>query len=289
MKTDITNNNQTLSPTEGTQILEILRTTFMGRKENNKAYSLTSFARDLGISKSILSRILSNERPVSVKLAMHLSAVLELEESQSKRVLLGVVQSQSKNAKITKKLKAKLEKELSDSIQNNGRPQFSTVDVEQFKAMCSWQHLAILNLIELKSFKNSPLWISKRLGISSTEARDAIERLFSLGLIIEENNKLIRTQKSLHVKTNRSEFAIRRFHEQMIEKALDELKNPTQERFEKRLINGITITCNEEHIPLIKQKIDQFQDEILAITSSAEVTQLYQMNMQFFPLTKTEE
>lgn len=266
------------------RIVNLLKEIFFERRERNKAYSLSSFARDLGISKSVLSRVLSSDRPVSVKLAMHLMAVLEVEEIESKRILLSVIQSQSANAKISKKLKEKLEKELVSAKQKNS-PQYSTVEIEQFKAMCTWYHLAILNLIEVKAFKNSPLWIAKRLGISSTEARDAIERLIALGLMAEKDNKLERTKKSLFIQTNRSEFAIRKFHQQMITKALDELENTQQKRFEKRLINGITFTCTEEQIPLIKKKIDQLQDEILSLTSENKPDDVFQLNMQFFPLS----
>lgn len=287
MKANTPQNKQTHILTEGS-ILKILRETYLERKSRNNAYSLSSFARDLGISKSVLSRILSSERPVSVKLALHLSAVLELDENQSKRVLLAVIKSQSKNAKISKKLRAKLEHELNSSLTNEEQIQFTDVDIEQFKMMCNWYHLAILNLMRLKNFKMNPLWIAQRLGISTTEVRDAIDRLTGLGLILETEGIFKRSSKSFYIKSNKSEFAIRKFHEQMIDKAKTELKEISQERFGKRLINGITFTCAEEHIPLIKNRIDQFQDEILMMVSSTVPTQLYQMNMQFFPLTKTD-
>ena len=185
-------------------LVDLLRERFSERKERNSAYSLTSFARDLGVSKSILSRILSGQRPISVNLAMQLTAVLDLDESLSKAMILSVVQAQSKNAKISKKLKLKMETELKASMNDEiTRPTYTTIDTEQFKSMANWYHLAILNLTKVKGFKSEPRWIAKRLGISSIEARDAIERLLALGLLTETEQVLSRTQKNLYIKTQK--------------------------------------------------------------------------------------
>ena len=265
------------------QIRGLLKRVYVERKERNKAYSLSSFSKDLGISVSLLSRILSGERSVSLKLAMHVTTLLEVGEKQSKHIILSMLKAQSKNAKIKKHIRAKLESNLQAT---NISPEYTSVDIEQFKAIATWYHLAILSLIELRDFKSSTFWISKRLGISSTETIDAIERLFALGLITEVEGKIQRTKKSLFVKTRRSEFAVRKFHEQMISKALEELNETSQERFEKRLINGMTITCEDKHINLIKEKINQLQEEILNLTETAHATELYQMNVQLYPLTK---
>lgn len=265
------------------QIRGLLKRVYVERKERNKAYSLSSFSKDLGISVSLLSRILSGERSVSLKLAMHVTTLLEVGEKQSKHIILSMLKAQSKNAKIKKHIRAKLESNLQAT---NISPEYTSVDIEQFKAIATWYHLAILSLIELRDFKSSTFWISKRLGISSTETRDAIERLFALGLITEVEGKIQRTKKSLFVKTRRSEFAVRKFHEQMISKALEELNETSQERFEKRLINGMTIACEDKHINLIKEKINQLQEEILNLTETAHATELYQMNVQLYPLTK---
>jgi uncharacterized protein (TIGR02147 family) len=265
----------------------VLRDAYLHRREKNKGYTLSSFARDLGVSKSLLSRILSGDRPVSMKMVLQISATLNLSETKSKALLLSVIKNSSRNAKISKKVKLMLEKELDKSIEAS-KPNYTIVEVERFKAMANWYHLAIMYLTNVRGFKNQPLWIAKKLGISSTEVRDAIERLIALGILKEEKGELKLTNESVYVKTHKSEFAVRKFHEQMITKAQDELKKTDQESFNKRLINGITFTCSESQIELIKEKIDRFQDEILALAGSGNKEELYQMNIQFFPLTKQE-
>lgn len=265
--------------------VDVLRDAYKARLEKNEAYSLTSFARDLGISKTLLSRIFSGQRPVSVKFTIQLSSALDLSESQSRCLLIAAIQASGKNTKISKKLREQFEIDVLEPSCND-EIVYTTVEVERFKAMASWHHLALMNLTELKDFNSDPLWISKKLGITTFAVNEAINRLFALGLLQEVNGVLKRSNQSIYVKTNKSETAVRNFHSQMIEKAQIELTDSSPKAFQQRLINGITFACDEDQIALIKEKIDKLQDEILALTSGGGREHLYQMNIQFFSLTK---
>ena len=48
---------------------------------------------------------------------------------------------------------------------------FSYLELDQFRVISDWQHMAILEMVALEDFKNDSRWISKRLGkkISSNE------------------------------------------------------------------------------------------------------------------------
>jgi uncharacterized protein (TIGR02147 family) len=265
---------------------EFLGRLFENRRERNPLYSMRAFARDLGISISLLSRVLNGSRPVSLKLAMQISTALDLSESEANSLILSVLQTSSSNAKISKKVREKLEASIANARIDETSVFYTTVEIEQFKAIAHWYHMAILNLVTLEDFDSNPQWIASRLGITSHEARDAVERLIGLGLLEENEKSLKRTEQHFNFKTKRSEFAMRKFHEQMIGKATEELKNTKDEDFQKRLINSITFSCSQEQIELLKEKIDKFQDEILEFVSSSKNESVYQMNVQFFPLTK---
>jgi uncharacterized protein (TIGR02147 family) len=249
---------------------------------------MNSFARDLGISKSLLSLIFSGDRGITMRLAVQISMALDLTESQSKALMLSVVQASSKNAKISKKVRARLTQELSVNKDEHEPLVFTTVDIEQFKAMSNWYHFALLNLTRVEGFKHDPIWIAKQLGISTLEARDALERLISLGFLKLVDEKIQNTVGDIQIKPRKSELAIRNFHEQMINKAKDELKKTSPKHYSQRLINGVTLVCGQNQIELIKDKIDKFQDEILSLAGASAGECLYQMNVQFFPLTNTE-
>ncbi|MGK5085053.1 TIGR02147 family protein [Bdellovibrionota bacterium FG-1] len=263
---------------------------FQSRRERNPSYSMSAFARDLGASVSLLSRVLSGTRPMTLKFAAQVSEALALKEPESNVLLLSVLQASSKNAKISMKVRARLERKVAEAVATNQAATYTTLEIEQFRAMANWHHLAILNLVTLDDFQSQPAQIAHRLGITTAEARSAIERMIAIGLLQEDpEGRLRRTRQSFYVKTNRSEFAVRKFHQQMIEKASQELQKTSDADFSRRLINGITFACAPEHLELIKDKIDRLQDEILALTQDGAKDSVYQMNVQFFPLTKPKK
>ena len=160
-------------------------------------------------------------------------------------------------------------------------------EVERFKSISQWYHLAILNLTFVKGFKSEPQWIANRLGISTLEASEAVDRLLHLGLLRrDEAGALKKTAENLYIKTIRSESALRKFHAEMIEKAKNELKKIDDEAFQSRLINGVTFACAPEHIETIKEMIHEFQDRILAFTKPGPHQEIYQFNSQLFSLTQ---
>lgn len=263
---------------------------FQSRRERNPSYSVSAFARDLGVSVSLLSRVFAGTRPMTLKFALQISEALNLKEPESNALLLSVLHFSSKNAKISKRVRAKLERQLNSANAASPTTLYTTIEIERFRAVANWYHLAVLNLVTLSDFQNHPTVVARRLGITTAEARNAIERLIGIGLLVEDSQgKLNRTSQNFYVKTQRSEFAVRKFHHQMIEKAAEALRSDSDQAFSKRLINGITFSCAPEHIELIKEKIDRLQNEILALTSNGIRDSVYQMNVQLFPLTQPKK
>jgi uncharacterized protein (TIGR02147 family) len=69
--------------------------------------------------------------------------------------------------------------------------------------------------------------------------------------------------------------------------AFDALKNKSQS---EREMNGATLAIPKEKLPELKEKIRAFRKEINQLTSSYEGSEeVYQLNIQLFPLTSPEE
>lgn len=265
---------------------DLIKDFYQNRRERNAAYSLSAFARDVGISVSVLSRTLNGKRPVSLKLGLQISAALDLPKNKHQALLAAILASSKSTAKISRKLREQLEHEVSSQQEQRSQ---ATLEVDQFKAISQWYHLAILNLARLQGFTADPVIIGKRLGIESMEAKSALERLMDLGLLEKKGATYKRTKKSLFVKTKNSHLAVRKFHSQMIEKALQELKEDSAESFERRVINGTTLACSQTQLETIKEKITTFQQELIGylINSPERPDSVYQINVQFFPLTRS--
>ena len=282
---------KTTKQTKGS--VEVLRSIFVERKNKNAHYSMNAFARDLDLSPSLLSRILNGSRALTLKQGLHLSAILDFSQAETNQFILSIVEGATKNAKISKRIRDQIQKngaqvETATHLQASS-PLYTNFDVERFKTISRWYHLPILNLTFVKGFKNDPSWIARRLGITRAEAQEALERLLELGFLEETSDGAIKkTQANLFFKTERSEAAMRQFHQQMIEKAKLELNKTESADFDERLINSITFACAPEHLKLLKKKIDEFQDEVLALTKSGPHQEIYQLNCQLFPLTKKD-
>ncbi len=62
------------------KLTELVINTYQGKKAKNPQYSYRAFARDLGISQSLLVKVISGTRNVSPELALRLGLHLELPE-----------------------------------------------------------------------------------------------------------------------------------------------------------------------------------------------------------------
>ncbi len=243
---------------------------------------MSAFARDLGLSPSFLFRLMNGERPLTAKLAIQLSSILKLKTDESDALIKRVVRAAPKNSKISKKFRESIENKKEETLETTSF-QF---EVERFKAISQWYHLAILNLTFTKPSPQTPTIFAKRLGISRMEAYDAIQRLMKLGLLEKTKTGFRKTNNSLFIKTERSEAAIREFQLQMMNKAVEIIKDPSQETFEKRFMPATTLAINTKKLPILKEKIKKFQMEIAELTKDDHYDEVYQFNLHLFPITK---
>ena len=132
----------------------------------NTAFSLRAFSNRLGMSPGAVSQILNGKRFVSKKIAQKICDKLLL-DPQEKSEIVGLFPEQKK-----------------ELLNNTAlEPNYLQLQSDQFRVISDWYYLAILSLMKTRGFKQSPQWISKRLGISQKEAKEAMTRLKRLGLI----------------------------------------------------------------------------------------------------------
>ena len=265
--------------------VEILRTVYLERKKKNESYSLSAFARDLDLSVSFLSRLMRGERSLTVNQAIQIGTLLGLTAEQVDQSITSLVRNASKNSKISKKFINVIEKKESNNSLKTSQS-VTYYEVERFKAISEWYHLAILNLTLTKDFNSKPAIIAKRLGITSIEAHDAIQRLLGLGLLEKKNGKLKKTKQALYIKTTSSERAVRDFIGQTMDRAKKTMENSSQEDFDKRCMPGTTLPINLKNLPKLKEKILKFQLELIDLAKADSYDEVYQFNLNLFPLTQ---
>lgn len=247
----------------GTNPQDALRSIFLERRGRNAAYSMRAFARDLGMSQALMSLILSGKRPLTLKQAARISVMLGLPQKESEALVEAVVKKP-------------------------GKP-FVNLELEAFKMIGQWYHVAILDLTTTKGFKSDPVWIADRLGIGVLEARDAIERLIKLELLMRDRaGRISKPKEKVYFPTTRSRAPIRAFHTQMITKALEQLTDARPEAFERREISAITMAIPASAVAKARARIQAFQKELAAELTVGDCDEVYQLNVQFFPLTREQ-
>ncbi|MBN20335.1 MAG: hypothetical protein CL678_03520 [Bdellovibrionaceae bacterium] len=255
---------------------ELLRNSLGRLQRKRPAYSSRALARDLGVSSGYMSMILSGKRSVPIERAEELADILGMEAAEKSLFFQSLSE---KNEKNRKKLKIKTQSFL----------EYDQITQDKFNLMSDRYHIAFMDLCTTSQFKNDLCWIAKKLKITELAAQDIRNRLLRLGLITETpEGSLKKTHKKFYVPTSGPNETIRKFHDSMIEAAKEELSIRSPKNIKNRFIGGVTLSVEPNKIKEAKATIDRFQEEIVKLCSTASSTEVYQLNIQFFPLTTPE-
>ena len=262
MQTETTLLNLSLTDEEKTSFRLWLQRQFTERCKRNSRYSLRAFAKFLSIDHSSLSQILSGKRPVSKK---SVQAICEkLSASPQDLQSFGLIKTnQAVDA------------------------DYMQMSLDTFAVISDWYHIAILELTFVSRFIADAKWISKKLSITTEEAKSAVERLKRLGLLLEENGSYAKSSKLL---TNRTDVCTSAAHKelqrQIIEKALLAVD---QCAAEDKDITSMTMAIDVQNLDKARELTRKYRREMCALLEDGEQTQVYNLGIQLYPISKKEE
>lgn len=257
---------------------ECLSEELVRRCEKNPRYSTRAFARALGIDVASLSRILSGKQIPSYKICETVFLRLELSPADQKRFLISVAAKQ----------KASGFKRIAPAFKNlegNGERRDLTTDI--WRIIADWYHGAIMELTFTKNFVSDPKWIAQQLGISEAEVKIAIRRLIRLELLEEKNGVLCKTIAQIS-SGNKSvtSSAHKRLQKQVLKKAAESLEN---DDIDSRNMTSMAMAIDPQKIPQAKKMIQIFSRELCAYLESGKRTQVYQLGICLYPISKRQE
>lgn len=272
-----------VKPYDFTNTREFLARALQAKQAKNPRFSLRAWSRQLGFSSpNMLSMILRGERTLRPAHCTRIAQSLAMTNDE---------QTYLENLCHYTNAKTLAEKKVYASILSGLRPDrpFSTIDLDAFRMISDWYHVAILEMLNLKGFRSSPAWIAKRLGhrVSEVMVEEAIERLTRLNLIKrDERGNLTRNAEGrLSTPDDIPNDAIKSFHSQMIQKALDALiSHPV----DQREISACTVTITPAKLAQAKRLIRDFQARFSKLMATKPGDETYQLNVQFFSLTEKE-
>lgn len=246
---------------EQIEIRNILVEELEAKRLRNPRYSLRAFAKSLGFSPSALSEVLNGKRRLSKELCLKLADKLCLPPDKIA------------NLKLT------FEIGTEKAIDMN----YLKISADNFRVMSEWYHMAILSLSELEDFESSVTWIANRLNISVKDAEQAIERLLSLGLLIEEEGQWLSTGQPVSTTDHVVNMSLRKSHFKNLELAQRSLE---KDDLNERDFTAITMAIDPKKIPEAKKRIREFRDTLSCFLEADAKTEVYKLCMQLFPLTE---
>ncbi len=243
---------------------------FLAARRKNPFWSLRAYAIKLGVSASALSEILSGKRTLTKKIASRFAEKLKLDPSETQRLI---------HSALVAKVKAQLPENEDFNPISDGN--FTQLNLEAFKAIADWYHLAILSLFDTQGNQSNPEWVASRLGISKAEAEGALKRLLLLGLLKGEGKKLRSVGKPLSIETQGYEPAIRNFLHQTLDKAHQSLDHDPAEQ---REICSVTIAIDPDNLEKARKAIKRFRRDLSLLLQGGVKKRVYSFSMQLFPL-----
>ncbi len=153
----------------------------------------------------------------------------------------------------------------------------------------TWLNVVIREMALLEDFEDNNDWIAKRLNATVTKKQisDSLRVLFSLDLLERVNGKIRATNKEIRAPDEVKSDFIRAFHLEMILKASKALTDLPPEL---RDITSVTLPVSLDILPVLKKQIEDFRSNVAqAVASLPNTSEVYQLNIQLFPITKVRK
>jgi uncharacterized protein (TIGR02147 family) len=256
-----------------------LRDFYLEKKAANSLYSYRVFNEQAGIrNPSFLKLVTEGKRNLSEDAIKQCVKAIKLGKREAQFFRLLVLFGQA----TTLEERNQVFRQISYFKEYNA---VKNLDAHQYEFYSHWYNVALLELIKLKRFREDPEWIAIHLKpqITETQAIEALAVLKKLGLVKKDKAlRLIPTDKNIATSPEVFEFAVRNFHETMIQRAKETLNDDG----EFRDVSSVTIAVDQNGFNEAKRRIQEFRRELNVLLSGIKnPDQVYQINFQIFNLT----
>lgn len=237
--------------------LNLLIQEFVERKTNNPRYSERAFAKSIGVSPGFLKLFFQGKRFLSAKRAKIIADRLGWSEVEADELISAVVKKKN--------------------------PTITSLPSERFAEISDWYHFAIIEILKVK--KNlTPDQIAKYLNISPTEVNFSLSLLCKYGLVNLVDGKYLPEQN--YIVPAASSSAIRKFHRQCLEKAIEAVDAQSKEERELRSLTlAFDSSRKEEASAYIKNFVSKFEAKF----GSGNLDKVYQLTLAFYGLDRGKQ
>lgn len=258
---------------------QYLKNVLADRQNQNPSYSMRAMAQNLGVSVSTLSEVMGGRKNFSERTARQVGERLKLSGRKIRYFQTLVHFETTKDEQLKLLLAGQLQ------VLNPKLREHFEARVDQFNVIADWYNAAILEMTYIKNQPMDPDSVADRLGITPTQAKEALNLLQKLDLLEPLNNHRFQKKKSqLLFQSGIPNQALRRFHHEMLAKAQTSLQ--TQSPREK-IVGSETVAIHTVDLEEARDVIENCFQQILEISRrSQNKSEVYHLGIQFFRLTK---
>jgi uncharacterized protein (TIGR02147 family) len=240
----------------------------LGKKQrSNPQYSLRAYARDLEVHPSTLSAVLNGLRSLPYKDAQRVAKKLMLSPMEETLFVESLLRTKTR---------------LDEIVIPRDQERFM-LDESYYKVISEWEHYAVMALFDVIGFNATIPEVVERLKISETRAETVLNHLIACGLLVEnQDGSLKRVHEQLRTTEDVKNQAIHQGHRDAMELGLRKLDEVA---VDLRDFSEVVLAIDPEKMGEAKTIIREFRQKMSALMKKGEKTEVYQLAIQFYPLT----
>ena len=247
--------------------------------KSSQGISLRQIGKLSGVSESYISMVISGTRRLSEEQLKKLVPALQLERSEASYLswLIEVVDAESPEAQL----------EALKKIQRfRGYQNLNPLEIETYKYLEHWYHIAIRELAQVTGFNPDPKWVQAalRYKVGLPEIKEALNFLVEHKFLQRDaNGKLSKPDKLVQCKTGVLKAALTKFHTEMLGLAAQSI---SEIESEERNISAFTTAIPAEAVPEAKRILEEARQKIIELAAKAGPGDtVYHFGFLAFPLS----
>jgi uncharacterized protein (TIGR02147 family) len=258
---------------------QYLRAIFEEKKRESPGFSHRSLMEKMSLqAPGHMLFIMQGKRRLTSSIALRLASYLKFSKKESRYLLSLIRYSDAKTP---------AEKQYAFEELQQLRQHFSIlVAPGSYRYYEKWYYGAIRAVLDVERITDDYQGLAALLrpAITATQAREAVELLLKLGMIIRDETGALRPTHSSITTGDVWQGAV--IHN--LQRTFIELSKEALDRFDKkeRDISNLTVTVSEESFEIIKKKVAELRSQIMAMACAEQTPDnVLQVNIQLFPLT----
>lgn len=263
-----------------TNYLDFIQSETEKLRKSHPDWSVSKWANDMGfMNPTALHMIIKGKRRPGSKAIPKLCRFFQFSEQEEKYFRYLLKRDLSvKDPEVAQYIDSKLKVMIQDKS-------MLSLEEAEFRLIAEWYHYAIQQMLCIKSLPADPAEIQKHLfyDVSLDQVSAAIENLIRLKIIERSGNQLQILQRAVRTSHDIPSEALRLHAEQMIENAKKSIRKV---QLQERSVQGRTLVIKKDQIEAAKKMIQEFSNQFGVEIDSDMGDQVYQLNIQFFPLTE---